>query len=536
MTPRRAFPKPHAMEWACLVVGAVLAFHYCWILDDAYIYYRYIDNLVVHGRGLVFNEGEFVEGFSSPAWAVLLAALRWLGVSYWTTTKVAAVAAFVVFWWILVVANRRLSEGEPRPYIVNFPLIHLTLNYGVLSYCSSGLETPMLVVVSAAYACFFLVPQSRALHIAVGLAPLIRHELALPYAIAFLWFWFRHKKFPLMLFTTCLLTLGSWLVFRVYYYADLFPNTFYLKDETAIGQGLLYLYDTFVAYHSLAIGAGLVLCYALLRRRDPDHDYRPRERAVMLLAAGLVAVYVIKIGGDPRHFRYLIFPYCVAFIAAGGLVERLLVKLSLHQQRPAVLAGSAVVALFTLTCYPRQLIDHPVLQRFDGLAKELYRGDGFRSVSFLEISDSAIHRLTVETTPDLASNDLEPNKAPLPLQPIGSTFNCVSAYHRFNQQVIHQLALTEPFLARMNAPPTARDRTAHKWGLVPLAKQITAVRRAHGFGKGAFERAVRAGNAPPWVQDNLETIRAIEARAYNEHDFWANLGSALTPTGRIDPE
>src|SRR5262245_49425496 len=41
-------------------------------IDDAFIAYRYSDNLV-HGHGLVYNVGDRVEGFTSLAWVVLLA-------------------------------------------------------------------------------------------------------------------------------------------------------------------------------------------------------------------------------------------------------------------------------------------------------------------------------------------------------------------------------------------------------------------------------------------------------------------------------
>ena len=43
----------------------VLAFSYVYLVDDAYISFRYSHNLAA-GEGLVFNPGEYVEGSSSP--------------------------------------------------------------------------------------------------------------------------------------------------------------------------------------------------------------------------------------------------------------------------------------------------------------------------------------------------------------------------------------------------------------------------------------------------------------------------------------
>ena len=42
----------------------VLAFSYVGLVDDAYISFRYSHNLAA-GDGLVFNPGEYVEGYTS---------------------------------------------------------------------------------------------------------------------------------------------------------------------------------------------------------------------------------------------------------------------------------------------------------------------------------------------------------------------------------------------------------------------------------------------------------------------------------------
>ncbi len=44
-------------------------------LDDAFIFYRYAENLAA-GRGLVYNAGEYVYGATSITYAVLLGMLR----------------------------------------------------------------------------------------------------------------------------------------------------------------------------------------------------------------------------------------------------------------------------------------------------------------------------------------------------------------------------------------------------------------------------------------------------------------------------
>jgi hypothetical protein len=66
-----------------LLAGAialvVLAFSHVWIVDDAYITFRYAHNLA-EGRGLVFNEGEYVEGYTNFLWTVLMALAELFGI------------------------------------------------------------------------------------------------------------------------------------------------------------------------------------------------------------------------------------------------------------------------------------------------------------------------------------------------------------------------------------------------------------------------------------------------------------------------
>jgi hypothetical protein len=61
-----------------LIAGYGIAQFHGFVQDDAYISLRYAANLA-DGRGLVFNPGEHVEGFSNPAWTLLGAALLALG-------------------------------------------------------------------------------------------------------------------------------------------------------------------------------------------------------------------------------------------------------------------------------------------------------------------------------------------------------------------------------------------------------------------------------------------------------------------------
>jgi hypothetical protein len=54
---------------AAVVAGVILAGLRSWMCDDAFITFRYADNLV-RGHGLVFNAGERVEGYTNFSWTL----------------------------------------------------------------------------------------------------------------------------------------------------------------------------------------------------------------------------------------------------------------------------------------------------------------------------------------------------------------------------------------------------------------------------------------------------------------------------------
>src|SRR5439155_26381023 len=83
------------------------------------------------------------------------------------------------------------------------------------------------------------------------------------------------------------------------YYGDVLPATFYAKaGESAIGQGLLYLYRFVTSYW---LAAPLVL--AAWGAREIGAGAATR---VLLIALALVPLHLIAIGGDFMEFRLLV--------------------------------------------------------------------------------------------------------------------------------------------------------------------------------------------------------------------------------------
>ena len=89
---------PSLIEVISLIFGGLFVLLYAWIMDDAYVYFRYVDNWIIHGEGLVWNPGEYVEGFSSPIWPLVLGAFRFLHFDYWFLIRLFAILFFIAFY------------------------------------------------------------------------------------------------------------------------------------------------------------------------------------------------------------------------------------------------------------------------------------------------------------------------------------------------------------------------------------------------------------------------------------------------------
>lgn len=535
---RWGLPRPSVTEWLALIAGLFIVHHYAWLYDDAFIYFRYVDNLIYLGYGLVYNQGEYAEGFTSPLWAMILIALRSMGLGYWAITLGIAYLSYLAYWFGLVVFNHRVVRD--RFVSINLPLCYSVFVYGVGAYFTSGLESPLIQVVAVGYALFILSPASIVPMLLVAVSPLVRPELAMPLVIVTLWSGWRRRRIPWALLITAFALNAVWLIFRVWYYADLLPVTFYLKNIVDIPQGLIYLNNTFGEYHTWVLFALALAVLVFLWRTASDEDllFLP-ERAVILLVAVAVAVYVVKIGGNAQHFRYLSFSFCLALTALAGIPEGALSRWTDLEKfrspeigrrlvpQACALAFGLVFALWGFIGYPAQLSSHPFFEEAE-------------SEWINKIYDSYWHRHNdpfvqnvIRGWDQVESYALFRREVPsLEYQGVESGFWCGDNYRRFHYRIIHSLGLTDPILARTIMPS---DRPSHKFGLISLAEQMRDLQREFSTEPGCYRRAVEAGRAPAWVVRNLDSIEQIEAKSRNRHDFLENLRLALTPVPPIDP-
>src|SRR5262249_22625141 len=159
---------------------------------------------------------------------------------------------------------------------------------GITTHFSSGLETPLVQLLAPLYAAALMAPANVALQCVVALAPLVRAECGLLAVLYFAYVIVQTRRVPWWFVGCGLVANGGWLLFRVIYYADFLPNTFYLKDSAQWELGFDYWTNVIDTHHLRTWLLVLVLC-AILGRSQLRREWA--ARGVMFAGVLSYALY-----------------------------------------------------------------------------------------------------------------------------------------------------------------------------------------------------------------------------------------------------
>jgi arabinofuranosyltransferase len=319
-------PSPGAV-WkaglaAALAWGLYHAIAWRWMCDDAYIGLRYAKNLA-DGLGLVYNAGERVEGFTALAWVVWQALSFRLNVSPEIWSHVSGIACYagallLLAWSPLRLRQRLQLDGSALPVAALIAGLHHDWNI----YATSGIETStytfLLVAGYVATVRLGRVPRSAALPaLLFALAALTRSDGVLPAFLAGLWilaFARPRLKTAIIFGGVFLLIWGPVQLWRISYYGDFFPNTYYTKSAMLPwwDQGLVYVRLYFQKYWVFLLTVpALAVAVWRMERMEPHRRGRYRESWLPeVLLSGAIALtytlYVARVGGDFMYARMLI--------------------------------------------------------------------------------------------------------------------------------------------------------------------------------------------------------------------------------------
>lgn len=327
--------------WLPLTFVAAVAAAFAWwgylrwsahrvLLDDAFISFRYAYNFV-HGRGLVYNIGERVEGYTNFLWVLVAAAALRLGHDPIEITRGLGVASYlatiVLAVWVAISAPKRLPLRRlPAILLVSV----MVLPEGFASFAGTGLETAFVgLLVVAIGIVGFLVPR-RPTTVALAslitlMALLTRMDLALPVAAygAVALIRVRSRvgltRELVARFGPAALGFTVYLVWKLVYYGDIFPNSYYAKAAyvTRFDAGSAYV-CRFVQSYPSALVLFVLAAFGLHRARDRRHS---AFLLYALLACTMQVVYVAKVGGDFMEYR-LLWEYWPLLVCAGAIGAR----------------------------------------------------------------------------------------------------------------------------------------------------------------------------------------------------------------------
>ncbi len=314
-----------ALSCVWLVVASVWIWGYT--LDDAFIGFRYAQNLAA-GRGLVFNEGERVEGYTNFLWIILLAAVPNLSAHVVLAAKVLGIL-FNVLTLVVCFFLGGTTPSTKAPFYGG-ALLLIGSNAALIASGVDGLETPLFTLLMSSAVLAYLkglraaAPREQAAWLAAasflfGLLVLTRPDGALTYALVWLhaaWR-FRFRRRQLALFTIpFLLLFAPYFLWRWQYYGAFFPNTFYAKHG---GSAMLFSRGAARIRNFLGLqGGGLLAAGAVALSAAL---FASSESTVLALAVLSRLLFELWSGGEwSGYFRFLVPTLPFLWI----LIERLL--------------------------------------------------------------------------------------------------------------------------------------------------------------------------------------------------------------------
>lgn len=311
-------------------------------VDDAFITFRYSRNLI-SGLGPVFTAGERVEGITNFMWMLLMAGPIKAGVDPVQASKVLGLASSA----LLILALWKILEKEGVGLAARtLSTMLLALDGSLVLWSVGGLETSFFTLLCFVGSALAIAnrPGQRLYVISgllLGVGFLTRPEAAIFIALVFVFLLLEpnkteaEKKGLRRWALTVFIIAVTFLTWRLIYYGDIFPNTFYAKTGRGLTQtlgGARYIYRYFMLY-----GGMLTIPLALLPLA--------LGKAKRLYSFSLIIVfsffgYVLLVSGADwmMLFRFLLPALPFLYLTVGFGVQEFSETFIANIRRPAAAA------------------------------------------------------------------------------------------------------------------------------------------------------------------------------------------------------
>jgi arabinofuranosyltransferase len=334
--------------------------------DDAFILFRYAANLLA-GHGLVFNPGEWVEGYTCPLWLLMLAGCKIVWIDFLAASRLLGLVFGVGTLWVVYGLGKTVMRDEGSWWLVVIAPALLALNPSFASFATSGLDTALFTFLFTTTIWGFVVSYRKNrfpvwLALALVLLTLTRPEGILVFAIIWLCWVIRPNggiRLPRLLLpaVTYAVPMAAITAWRWITYGYALPNPAYAKvffDSQSLVQGLDYTWAFLSAYGWFG---GVVVLVAL------PVVIRSGNRIVWRFLAALLVVftlYIIAIGGDVlKGLRFFVPLLPIYYLLVQGGVG-ILRKWWFQGKAWRLAPGMAAIVILVLLVgqglqYPREL-------------------------------------------------------------------------------------------------------------------------------------------------------------------------------------
>ncbi len=350
---------------AAVIVRLVVHFATQYTVDDAFITFRYAENLAA-GHGFVYNIGERVLGTSTPLFTLVLAAFNVVGIGSQTVALLLSLAAsglttVLLYRWSCKLGLGKLAVLPAIIYIV-FP------RSVICDIC--GMETALVALLFTSSMYFLHNRHNVSASILASLTTLARPEgwalLALVATVVFI----RDRDRVVRCAIPAILIAGGWLLFAGVYFGSVVPNSAVAKMALYSNSGMSVLWQNAVMTLGLGSPFGWIL-WPLLAAGAVSTFHKDRLLTVMLFwCAGYLLVLVAS--GTHVFFWYPAPVYPVVLLGVVMGIARLLEYVRWHKsvvrEYISLVAIAAVVIAVSLV---------HLTSSFVGLKSEM---DGYRNV------------------------------------------------------------------------------------------------------------------------------------------------------------
>jgi len=264
-------------------------------IDDAFITFRYAENLALRGE-LNWNVGEDpVEGYTGVALPVLLAGAITAGIDPEAASRVIGVASFWFSFLMLFLIGRRIQL--PFVGIAGFLFLFATTPI-LYTHALSGLETMLFLALLLSVLCASLYRKDTILLVLLLMTSLVRPEgVAFSVIILCATGWWRYredrilfKRFLRQTISIYILPALAYFLWRFNYYGRLLPNTFYAKSGVGFQVDALIDIARFLRRYFAVPSLGVAVLFAAetdLLWESVKRFCRERK-AIVLVIAGIL--------------------------------------------------------------------------------------------------------------------------------------------------------------------------------------------------------------------------------------------------------